>query len=216
MPHLASGFQNICHCGTLAGWLLAIAIDSAQITAKLPLTVAKNYDLPTPAHRTSMGIIVATVVMSMTLNVLAFLEGATDLISARTCIAERQTLSGFSGDRFFSERLSWGDRHCSRTWRKDPGKMVALLGTGIAARRTGISVQPASGWGPSKEAPCKHGHWWSYLFKSRPECSLRYALHRSALSELQSCTGFLQGDFESPPCTDLEFRLAPVHLDFSG
>jgi hypothetical protein len=136
--------------------------------------------------------------------------------SARTCIAERQTLSGFSGDRFFSERLSWGDRHCSRTWRKDPGKMVALPGTGIAARRTVISVQPASGWGPSKEAPCKHGHWWSYLFKSRPECSLRYALHRSALSELQSCTGFLQGDFESPPCTDLEFRLAPVHLDFSG
>lgn len=79
MPHLATGFQNICHCGTFAGWLLAIAIDSAQITAKLQLTVAKNCDLPTPAQRTSMAIIVATAVMSMTLNVLAFLEGATDL-----------------------------------------------------------------------------------------------------------------------------------------
>ena len=122
----------------------------------------------------------------------------------------------FQRQAFFRRGFFWWDRHCNRTWREDPGKMVALLRTGIAARRTGISVQPASGWGPSKEAPCKHGHWWSSPFKSRPECSLRYALHRSALSELQSCTGFLQGDFESPPCTDLEFRLAPVHLDFSG
>ena len=35
MPHLATGFQEICHCGALAGWLLAIAIDSAQVVAKL-------------------------------------------------------------------------------------------------------------------------------------------------------------------------------------
>ena len=79
MPHLATGFQNICQCGTMAGWLLAIAIDSAQVVAKLQLTVAKDYTLGTAARRTSMAIIVAPAVMSMALNVLAFLEGATDV-----------------------------------------------------------------------------------------------------------------------------------------
>src|SRR4051794_23436694 len=48
MPPLASGFQDICHCGTLAGWLLAVAIDSAQVVAKLQLTMAKRYTA-TPA-----------------------------------------------------------------------------------------------------------------------------------------------------------------------
>src|SRR5262245_16814490 len=43
MPHLASGFQGITHCGPLAGWLLAVAIDSAQVVAKLQLTMAKQY-----------------------------------------------------------------------------------------------------------------------------------------------------------------------------
>ena len=76
MPHLANGFQTICHCGTLAGWLLAVAIDSAQVTAKLQLTVAKNYLLKTPTSYTSTGIVITTALMSMTLNVLAFMEGA--------------------------------------------------------------------------------------------------------------------------------------------
>ena len=78
MPHLASGFQGITHCGPLAGWLLAVAIDTAQVVAKLQLTVAKQYSVRTPAKWTATGIVAGTALMSMALNVLAFLAGATD------------------------------------------------------------------------------------------------------------------------------------------
>ena len=86
----------------------------------------------------------------------------------------------FSGT--FFEDTFFEDRHCSGTWREDPVKMVPLLRTvaqdvlrtGIAAHwtgavhRTGASTQQASGRGPSREAPCKHGHCWSYSLKSLP------------------------------------------------
>lgn len=78
MPHLACGFQTICHCGALAGWLLAIAIDSAQVVAKLQLTMAKRYTATPAVQWTSVAIIGGTTLMSMSLNVLAFLAGATD------------------------------------------------------------------------------------------------------------------------------------------
>ncbi len=78
MPHLASGFQTITGSGPLAGWLLAVAIDSAQVTAKLQLTMTKQYATTEAAKWTAAGIIAATSLMSMALNVLAFLAGATD------------------------------------------------------------------------------------------------------------------------------------------
>ncbi len=78
MPHLASGFQNITGSGPLAGWLLAIAIDCAQVIAKLQVTMAKRYAITEAAKWTAVGIIGATSLMSMALNVLAFLAGATD------------------------------------------------------------------------------------------------------------------------------------------
>jgi hypothetical protein len=78
MPHLAGGFQSITHCGPLAGWLLAIAIDSAQVVAKLQLTVTKQYTTTTAAKWTSAAVVAGTSLMSMALNVLAFLAGATD------------------------------------------------------------------------------------------------------------------------------------------
>ncbi len=77
MPHLASGFQSICHCGPLAGWLLAVAIDTAQVVAKLQTTMAKRYATAPTVQWTSAGIIAGTTLMSMALNVLAFLAGAT-------------------------------------------------------------------------------------------------------------------------------------------
>lgn len=77
-PHLATGFMNICHCGPLAGWLLAIAIDSAQVTAKLQMTVMKQYTTTESAKWTAVGIVCGTSLMSMALNILAFLAGATD------------------------------------------------------------------------------------------------------------------------------------------
>lgn len=79
MPHLASGFQSICHCGPVAGWLLAIAIDTAQVVAKLQLTMTKQYGVTDSAKWTSTAIITGTALMSMALNVLAFLAGATTL-----------------------------------------------------------------------------------------------------------------------------------------
>lgn len=78
MPHLADGFQRICHCGPLAGWLLAVAIDSAQIVSKLQLTVSGRYMLTNSTRWTSAAIIGATSLLSMSLNVLAFLQGAAD------------------------------------------------------------------------------------------------------------------------------------------
>src|SRR5205823_4873079 len=78
MPHLARGFMTICRCGPLAGWLLAVAIDSAQVVAKLQLTMMKQYATTTAAKWTSAGIIAGTSLMSMALNVLAFLAGTTD------------------------------------------------------------------------------------------------------------------------------------------
>jgi len=78
MPHLASGFKTITACGPLAGWLLAVAIDSAQVVAKLQMTMTKRYVVGTPAKTTSVGIVAGTALMSMALNVLAFLTGATD------------------------------------------------------------------------------------------------------------------------------------------
>ena len=78
MPHLAHGFMTICNCGPLAGWLLAVALDSGQVVAKLQLTVARGYTLGTPAKWTAAGIVSATSMMSMALNTLAFLAGATD------------------------------------------------------------------------------------------------------------------------------------------
>jgi len=77
MPHLANGFTTICHCGPLAGWLLAIAIDTAQVVAKLQLTMAKQHSITSAAKWTSTGIVAGTAMMSMALNVLAFLAGAT-------------------------------------------------------------------------------------------------------------------------------------------
>lgn len=77
-PHLASGFQTICNCGPLAGWLLAVAIDAAQVTAKLQMTVMKQYATTEAARWTAVGIVCGTSLMSMSLNVLAFLAGVTD------------------------------------------------------------------------------------------------------------------------------------------
>lgn len=78
MPHLAAGFQAVTKCGPLAGWLLAVAIDSAQVFAKLQQTVAQRYDVRTPAKWTAAGIVAGTALMSMALNVMAFLAGTTD------------------------------------------------------------------------------------------------------------------------------------------
>lgn len=78
LPHLASGFQTICRCGPVAGWLLAVAIDCSQVVAKLGLTMTHRYEVGRAARWTAAGVVAGTTVMSVALNVLAFLGGATD------------------------------------------------------------------------------------------------------------------------------------------
>ncbi len=78
LPHIASGFQTITGSGPLAGWLLALAIDCGQVASKIQLTMSKQYAVTNAAKWTAAGIIAATSLMSMALNVLAFLAGATD------------------------------------------------------------------------------------------------------------------------------------------
>jgi len=79
MPHLADGFQGVTGCGPLAGWLLAVAVDAAQVVAKLQLTLAhhEGCDKPEPWQGVAMGIVGTTCLLSCAMNVLAFLSGAT-------------------------------------------------------------------------------------------------------------------------------------------
>lgn len=85
MPHLAAGFQHTTHCGVVAGWLLAVAIDASQVIAKLQLTVSAHdgqgklgrYDSVALA---SLGIVVSTCLLSVGMNVLAFVSGADTMV----------------------------------------------------------------------------------------------------------------------------------------
>ena len=79
LPHLASGFESITRCGPVAGWLLAVAIDCSQVVAKLGLTMTRRYEVGRAARSTAAGIVAGTTVMSISLNVLAFLGGATGI-----------------------------------------------------------------------------------------------------------------------------------------
>jgi hypothetical protein len=72
MPHLSSGFQSITGCSVITGWLMAVAIDCAQVTSKLQLTLAGKLDVGSSAKRTALAIILASTGLSMTLNVLGF------------------------------------------------------------------------------------------------------------------------------------------------
>jgi hypothetical protein len=70
MPHLSTGFQRITGCSIITGWLMAVAIDCAQVTSKLQLTLAGRLEVRGAAKRTALAIILATTGLSMTLNVL--------------------------------------------------------------------------------------------------------------------------------------------------
>lgn len=81
MPHLAEGFQAVTQCGTVAGWLLAVAIDAAQVVAKLQLTVSAHEDHKSRDHAdvVALGIVVSTGLLSCAMNVLAFVTHANSL-----------------------------------------------------------------------------------------------------------------------------------------
>lgn len=80
MPHLADGFQSVTSCGPLAGWLLAIAVDAAQVVAKLQLTVVAHVDGHAskwqPWQYVGAGIVGVTCLLSCCMNVMAFAAGA--------------------------------------------------------------------------------------------------------------------------------------------
>ena len=78
MPHLAEGFQTVTQCGVLAGWLLAVAIDAAQVVAKLQLTVSAHecHKARDHADVVALGIVVSTGLLSCAMNVLAFVTHA--------------------------------------------------------------------------------------------------------------------------------------------
>lgn len=78
MPHLADGFQHTTHCGSLAGWFLAVAIDAAQVVAKLQLTVAahEGHKVSDHADTVALGIVVSTGLLSCAMNVMAFVSDA--------------------------------------------------------------------------------------------------------------------------------------------
>lgn len=83
MPHLADGFQSVTCCGPLAGWLLAIAVDAAQVIAKLQLTVAAHLDKHSkawePWQYVSAGIVGVTCLVSCVMNTIAFAGGASGI-----------------------------------------------------------------------------------------------------------------------------------------
>jgi len=70
LEHLATGISAITHAPTWAGWALAIAIDVGMIAAEVS-AIALGTVVPTAiafAHR----YVVATIGVSMILNVMAF------------------------------------------------------------------------------------------------------------------------------------------------
>ena len=78
MPHLSQGFQHTTSCGALAGWLLAVAIDAAQLICKLQLTLAAHHGHKVTDHANgvALGVVLATGLLSCAMNVMAFVGGA--------------------------------------------------------------------------------------------------------------------------------------------
>jgi hypothetical protein len=75
-PHLHAGFVRITGCSEVNGWLLAVAIDAAQVAAKMQLTLSPYLAVSVWARRTNLGIVLATAGTSAALNVLAFTQHA--------------------------------------------------------------------------------------------------------------------------------------------
>lgn len=75
-PHLHAGFVRITGCSEINGWLLAVAIDLAQVAAKMQLTLSRFLAVGSWPRRTNLGIVLATAGTSAALNVLAFTQHA--------------------------------------------------------------------------------------------------------------------------------------------
>jgi hypothetical protein len=71
-PHLHAGFCRITGCSEVNGWLLAVAIDLAQVAAKMQLTLSRYLVVGLWPRRTNLGIVAATAACSAALNILAF------------------------------------------------------------------------------------------------------------------------------------------------
>ena len=75
IPHLCHGLNDITGCGWVFAVLMALVFDGAQVMAEEALVNADTYGLDKGLKRVSMGIILGCTIVSMLLNVRAFVEG---------------------------------------------------------------------------------------------------------------------------------------------
>jgi len=78
MPHLALGVSRITQCSLMTAIFMAVAFDLSQIAAEYALLVMPLLGIVTRGHRLVCSIVIlACTLVSMTLNVRAFLEHVT-------------------------------------------------------------------------------------------------------------------------------------------
>lgn len=79
LPHLAAGVSRITQTTTVAAWFMAVCFDLSQIVCEVAVLLAPLLHLKTRVHRPCYGVIITCTLMSMVLNVDAFLQHADDL-----------------------------------------------------------------------------------------------------------------------------------------
>ena len=76
LPHLVEGIQRITQSGSTSAWFLAIVFDLAQVVCEVALLLIPILEIKRPIHPACKGVIIACTLLSMTLNIDAFLQHA--------------------------------------------------------------------------------------------------------------------------------------------
>ena len=76
MPHLASGIQRITQSSIVTAWLMAIVFDLAQVVCEVALLLIPILGIKRRIGPACKAVIISCTVMSMVLNVDAFLQHA--------------------------------------------------------------------------------------------------------------------------------------------
>lgn len=76
MPHLKQGAVRICRCSEWTGWLIAVVFDLSQILAEVAALVGPAMAVEVKVRRVARAVILCSTLVSMSLNVDAFIADA--------------------------------------------------------------------------------------------------------------------------------------------
>jgi len=78
LPHLADGIEQITQGTKTEVWMMAIVFDLAQVVCEIALLLLPYLSMHNSrVHKASLGVIITCTLMSMVLNIDAFLKHAT-------------------------------------------------------------------------------------------------------------------------------------------